>query len=95
MAASTLLTVSLAALLGAHTVRGDYAPPRRPVITNEARSESGGTFSIHQTRNPGFRGKSGLEAMIEVYKKYGVQLTPQLRKAVQVNKHFAASQKSA
>lgn len=95
MTASTLLTASLVALLGAHAVEGAHQYHRRPDITTEARAESGGTFTVHQTRNPGFTGKSGLEAMIEVYEKYGVELTPQLKKAVQINKHYAASQKSS
>jgi hypothetical protein len=102
MATPKLLTVSLAALLGVHSVQGNYTPPRRPVIAterpvihNEARSESGAKFLINQIRNPGYQGKSGLQEMIEVYRKYGVPLTPQLRKAAQVNKQLAASQKSA
>lgn len=33
--------------------------------------------------------------MIDVYEKYGVELTPQLKKAVQINTHFAASRRSS
>lgn len=95
MATSTLLVVSLAALLGVHTVQASHPHPVRPVIAKEPRAESQGTFSVHQTRNPAYRPKSGLEAMVEVYKKYGVELTPQLRKAVEINKHLSTSQKSS
>ncbi|POS76902.1 endothiapepsin [Diaporthe helianthi] len=93
MGASTLLTASLAALVGAHAVRASHQHPVRPVIAKEPRAEFDGTFSVHQTRNPGYRPKSGLEAMIEVYNKYGVELTPQLKKAVGMNKQLSTSQK--
>ncbi|KAK7703042.1 hypothetical protein SLS64_009313 [Diaporthe eres] len=93
MASSTLLTVSLVMLLGAHAVGGAHLHPPRSGPTPETREESGGTFSIQQTRNAHYKGKSGLEAMVDVYKKYGVELTPQLKKAVQINAHFAESRR--
>lgn len=94
MASSKLLTASLVMLLGAHAVGGNPSQSPRSASVMEARDSSDGTFSIHQTRNANYRGKSGLEAMIDVYKKYGVELTPQLKKAVKINKHYAASHKS-
>lgn len=94
MASSTFLTVSLAMLLSAHAVGGAHLHPPRSGSTTETRENSGGAFSIHQTRNAAYKAKSGLEAMIDVYKKYGVELTPYLKKAVQINSHFAASQRS-
>lgn len=95
MASSTLLTVSLVTLLGAHAVGGAHLHPPRAGHTTETRDDSAGTFTINQIRNPNFKGKSGLEAMIDVYEKYGVELTPQLKKAVQINTHFAASRRSS
>lgn len=95
MASSTLLTVSLAMLVGAHAVGGAHLHPPRSGPAMEAREDGEGTFSIRQTRNVNYKGKPGLEAMIDVYKKYGVELTPQLKKAVQINNHISTSLKSS
>ncbi|KAI3392739.1 hypothetical protein diail_5253 [Diaporthe ilicicola] len=82
MAPSKILTVSLLMLSGA------LAAP-----DTEVRDDVGGTFTVQQMKNPNYKGKSGLEAMIDVYKKYGVELTPQLKEAVQLNPSLAAAHK--
>ncbi|KAK7740515.1 hypothetical protein SLS53_005358 [Cytospora paraplurivora] len=42
-------------------------------------------FTVRQIRNPHFRRKSGLQAMLDVYAKYKIPLTPQLKRAASVN----------
>ncbi|KAK2604728.1 hypothetical protein N8I77_007634 [Diaporthe amygdali] len=93
MTYSKILTVSLVMLSGALVVGRRHPHPPRPVLVNEPRDDSGQTFTIQQTRNNGYKGKSGLEAMVDVYKKYGVELTPQLKTAVRINGNYAATHK--
>ncbi|KAL1849354.1 hypothetical protein Daus18300_013327 [Diaporthe australafricana] len=93
MASSKLLAVSLVMLADALGVSGHHPHPPRSAPATEIREDIGATFRVQQMKNPGFKGKSGLEAMIDVYKKYGVELTPQLKKAVQVNPQLAVAHK--
>lgn len=97
MASSTLVTVSLVMLIGAHAVGGAHLHPRRSGRPTQPRenSELQGSFTIQQTKNANYKEKSGLEAMIDVYRKYGVELTPELKEAVQINEHFVASRRSS
>lgn len=95
MSSSKLLAVAFVILSDALGVSGHHPHPPSSAPATEARDDTGGTFRVQQMKNPGYKGKSGLEAMIDVYKKYGVELTPQLKKAIQVNPQLLAARKSS
>lgn len=60
--------------------------PSTLALPTGGHSTAGGNeFSITQVRNSNFQRKDGLQAMLRVYAKYNVSLSPQLRTAVKMN----------
>lgn len=76
---------------GAHALHS--LPEKKPFSPSTARyypkRNAGPTsFSINQIRNPKFDEsihRNGLQALVHAYAKYGVELTPEIKKAVRMN----------
>lgn len=97
----SLASLSTALLLSGTVAHTGFDYPHHRRLANGTISRPFGNvridvseFSVKQVRNERYRPKSGLGAMLDVYAKYAAPLTPQLRKALQLNGGAARRHKS-
>lgn len=66
-----------------------------PEVDNANLDASESEFTVHQIKNPHYKPKSGLQAMLEAYTKYSAPLTPDLKLALKINQDALTSKSSS